>query len=391
MLKRQIKTLKRQIKTLIYTSLMLIVVMIFVAEKAFAFTDMSIEKLSKELQETLLQQKQGNKKVAVRLKRTLEILSKIDIEKHTQEETIAGLQRFVKEGKIPAYIFDKRGQYKYIENNNILYLVGKNIRLRSQPNTQARIVATLNTETTDYLTYLGEWKNLKGERWFLTQNSLNHNNNDDLGWIYGKYVRLVPNTKIQNIIATLKGQQTISDKRETSSDKKQISNRNTSLKIISIENHLHVTLKKYSFFGLIFWIISFFVVFMIIGWEFNLDNFLAFLFYSIAIAFGVLTVCCLVYFIWKNIILPIISAIMTVVGWLFVLAGSGGPGHNSGDEGATSSGPCSYYNRDYCKGCPKINPYNHKYIDFYTDIQWCNDLSRYVNPEKSPYDNINGY
>ena len=380
--------LNRQAKIIFYVSLIMIT---FFAKIAFAFTDMSIEKLDLEMQRIMQQAKKGDRKAAIRFQKALEVLSNIDISKHTHEEIIARLQDFIKAGKIPSYIFDNRGQYKYIENNNVLYLVGTNIRLRSQPNTQARIVATLNTETTDYLIYLGEWKNPKGERWVLTQNSLNHNNNGNLGWIYGKYVRLIPNTKIQNIISKLKGQPTISDKRQTSSDKKQMSNRNTSLKLISTENHLHATLKKYSFFGLIFWIISFFVVFMIIGWKFNLDNFLAFLFYSIAIAFGVFAVCCLVYFIWKNIVLPIISAIMTVVGWLLVLGSSGGPSHNGGDEGATSSGPCSYYNRDYCKGCPKINPYNHKYIDFYTDIQWCNDLSCYVNPEKSPYDNINGY
>ena len=56
-----------------------------------------------------------------------------------------------------------------------------------------------------------------------------------------------------------------------------------------------------------------------------------------------------------------------------------------------STSPCPYLNRDYCKDCPKINPYNHKYIDFYTDIQWCNDLSRYTYPNKSPAENFYEY
>ena len=62
------------------------------------------------------------------------------------------------------------------------------------------------------------------------------------------------------------------------------------------------------------------------------------------------------------------------------------------DSNSTNScQPCPYFNRDYCEGCPKINPYNHKYIDFYTDIQWCNDLSRYINPNKSPAENFYEY
>ena len=65
---------------------------------------------------------------------------------------------------------------------------------------------------------------------------------------------------------------------------------------------------------------------------------------------------------------------------------------NKSDNNSTiNCQPCPYFNRDYCKGCPKINSYNHKYIDFYTDVQWCNDLSCYVEPNKSPAENFYEY
>lgn len=64
---------------------------------------------------------------------------------------------------------------------------------------------------------------------------------------------------------------------------------------------------------------------------------------------------------------------------------------NSKDEGATKYGICPYSNRFSCEGCPEINPYDQKHIDFYTVLQKCNARYCYVDPDKSPSENILGY
>lgn len=100
----------RQAEILFYASLIMIT---FFAKIAFAFTDMSIEKLDIEMQKIMQQVKQGDRKAAVRFQKALKVLSKIDTNKHTYEEIIARLQDFIKAGKIPSYIFDNRGQYDH--------------------------------------------------------------------------------------------------------------------------------------------------------------------------------------------------------------------------------------------------------------------------------------
>ena len=92
------------------------------------------------------------------------------------------MQKMVEQKKVQSYILE-RGQYRYVEGNNAAYVFGENVFMRSQPNTDANIITKLNTKTTTYLTYLGEWKHPKyGERWVCVRNS-----SGKIGWIFGKY------------------------------------------------------------------------------------------------------------------------------------------------------------------------------------------------------------
>ena len=171
---------------------MLMVMIIFVAKVVFAFTDMSMENLVNEIQRL------GARKDATSLRAILNNLSKIDIKKHTQADMLRFLKDLIAQNKVPVYILNG-GQYSYVENNNILYLKGTNIHLRSEPNTNAKIITTLNTDTTAYLRYLGEWKSSKGERWVLVVSNLN-GASQKLGWIFGKYTVLVSNSTVYKLI-----------------------------------------------------------------------------------------------------------------------------------------------------------------------------------------------
>ena len=177
-----------------------------------AFTDMSMTALDKAMKEM----KQGSSKAGSTIRSMLEKFSGADLKRYTSEETIAEVKKLIQSGKVQAYIMDK-GHYTYTEGNNILHVDGTNVRMRSQPNAKARIIATFNTKTTDYLAYLGEWKNLKGERWVLVKENLSRKASGRLGWIYGKYVRLVPNTWLQKFISDAKSSVDNREKTNTSS------------------------------------------------------------------------------------------------------------------------------------------------------------------------------
>lgn len=344
-------------------------IMAWRTEIALAFTDMSIEKLDKELSKLMQEAQQGNKKASNRLKKALEILYKVDISKHSQEEIITELQSFAKEGKIPSYFFDKRGQYMYVENNNLMYLVGTNIRLRSQPNTQAKIITTLNTETTDYLTYLGEWKNPKGERWVLAINSLNNHNSGELGWIYGKYVILVPNTKIQSMITRYKNPAD-----------------NTNVEPRTIPPSQDITNDDSINWGYVFWGIlalgiAYVVTSHVLEWEFNIENFCAFLAYAFCTIAVIVIVCAVAYvilkFIWEKIILPILAGLFLLFG--LIGGGDSGSNYSGNNETSNKSACCEYPNREYCRTCPLID--FSKESEYFSGYYWCRDHRAYVDPD----------
>ena len=70
------------------------------------------------------------------------------------------------------------------------------LNLRSQPNARSRIITKLGAIYTgdfayiDVASYVGEWRNPKGTRWVAVEY------NGTIGWLHGKYVRLVTDKEI---------------------------------------------------------------------------------------------------------------------------------------------------------------------------------------------------
>ena len=168
---------------------------------SFAFNRNTIDDIQNTVQKIIRQKKQGNSDATKRLQRIAEILSKFDIKDYSRYEILNKLGKFIVEDAIPSYIFNGKEQYKYVKGNNIFYLSGTNIRFRSAPSKRANIITTLNKESTEYMTYLGEWTNPNNkEHWILAINTVDGSMDGKLGWIYGEYVRLVPNSKFRSII-----------------------------------------------------------------------------------------------------------------------------------------------------------------------------------------------
>ena len=70
-------------------------------------------------------------------------------------------------------------------------ITGVNVRMRSQPNTQANILGAVSkNEAWNFPEYLGEWTNHQGDKWVAA----NFRDDDDdikTVWIFGQYTSLV--------------------------------------------------------------------------------------------------------------------------------------------------------------------------------------------------------
>lgn len=108
------------------------------------------------------------------------------------------LDSLLKTKKVPDYVRDSGKFYfnrKY--NGGSVMIQGINVRLRSQPNTQSRIVAEgwdgmwIDNHN---LYYLGEWTNPKGERWVVADYE-GYKNGKPIRkqpvWVFGKYTELM--------------------------------------------------------------------------------------------------------------------------------------------------------------------------------------------------------
>lgn len=119
---------------------------------------------------------------------------------YTQSSALNEIKSMVKAGTIPAYITEK-GTYKYTSGVNAV-IPSENVRLRSQPSTEARVITTIKAgmkqgkiyvppEISDYL---GEWTNPQSQKWILVKYRPNLTSNDGekkLGWIHGSYAKFV--------------------------------------------------------------------------------------------------------------------------------------------------------------------------------------------------------
>lgn len=105
------------------------------------------------------------------------------------------LNKLIDANKVPDYIRDS-GRFSFNKKykGGFIDIRGTNVRLRSQPNTQARIIASGNEDMWldgNTIEYLGEWTNPEGERWVLGDYQAYNMEQPQTVWIYGKYTELV--------------------------------------------------------------------------------------------------------------------------------------------------------------------------------------------------------
>ena len=72
----------------------------------------------------------------------------------------------VAQGKIPMYVRDK-GKFVYNPQMKMVRVMGKNVRLRSQPNVKANVIDRSNYGEWGTIEYLGEWTHPSGEKWIV--------------------------------------------------------------------------------------------------------------------------------------------------------------------------------------------------------------------------------
>lgn len=105
------------------------------------------------------------------------------------------LNKLIDANKVPDYIRDS-GRFSFNKKykGGFIDIRGTNVRLRSQPNTQSRIIASGNEDMWldgNTIEYLGEWTNPEGERWVLGDYQAYNMEQPQTVWIYGKYTELV--------------------------------------------------------------------------------------------------------------------------------------------------------------------------------------------------------
>ena len=76
------------------------------------------------------------------------------------------LDQLVSSGQVTQYVQDS-GKFSYDSKYNIVIITGNKVRLRSQPNTDSRIIDSANMD--EVVLYHGEWTNPQGEKWILGQ------------------------------------------------------------------------------------------------------------------------------------------------------------------------------------------------------------------------------
>ena len=300
---------------------------LFWAGASFAFTEMTLRTLERNIQKAAQGNRQAKQQVTNLWRQQL---SKIDTKSYTVDEALSRMQKLAEQKKIPAYILE-RGQYKYAKDNNAAYVIGENVFLRSQPNTKARIVTKLNTTITTYVSYLGEWRHPNtGDKWFCVKTP-----SGDVGWIFGRYIELVSNSKFQNIVSQL------NERNATVAPAVSKDASNSSLRLISRENYLHKTLKKYSFRGFMVWLVIF-VLCSLLG-KFTLYDALNFIFWSVIAILGCIALCYILYYVvWQGIILPILKFIAAVIGGILLLMSLG--------DGCSNTS-CPFYPKHNCVQC----------------------------------------
>lgn len=106
--------------------------------------------------------------------------------------------------RVPDYIRNKGVFFcdtEILQSGGIVQVKGTNVNMRSQPNTQARIVARLDkNKPSDFPSYVGEWTDPKGDRWILAEYFDDTTNDIETAWIFGKYTGIITGEELAFVL-----------------------------------------------------------------------------------------------------------------------------------------------------------------------------------------------
>ncbi|GHV38416.1 hypothetical protein FACS1894187_17190 [Synergistales bacterium] len=140
-------------------------------------------------------------------KREEERIRQVQVQAQTQKTSLQGsvastLDGLIDSGVIPLYVKDK-GKFTlrdvHSNDSGVVRITGNNVRLRSQPNTEARVVA--NASETRFFAYIGEWINPKDEKWVAVLFDGAEGETRKADWVYGQYVEHLTNEQYAAILS----------------------------------------------------------------------------------------------------------------------------------------------------------------------------------------------
>lgn len=176
-----------------------VIVLVCLSSQSWAFLEGTPDTIARTLQDTIAAAGQAGTAAHSRLVDDLDQYRRLDLTNHTRAEIVDTLRTQARAGRFPAYVFE-RGNYNYQTGNNHLYLTGRNVSMYSLPIVQhTGITGRYNTSGTDYLVYLGEWRDRNGTTWVYAQDR----NTGVRGWFEERNVVLVPNNTFRRFIADI--------------------------------------------------------------------------------------------------------------------------------------------------------------------------------------------
>ena len=108
------------------------------------------------------------------------------------------LDWLISNGHVPQYVRDK-GTFHYDPGRAKVMIKGNGVRLRSQPNTDARIITSVNSNAV--FDYHGEWTQPKGEKWVLVASYFSSPDTEDFMWVHGNFAEPVSQEQYDSIMA----------------------------------------------------------------------------------------------------------------------------------------------------------------------------------------------
>ncbi|MBQ9574734.1 MAG: hypothetical protein IJR27_05615 [Synergistaceae bacterium] len=124
-----------------------------------------------------------------------------------QEQAEKEIGQLIDSKKLPNYLLDK-GQYKYDGNVNSVYFLNE-FKLRSQPNTEARVISEEygghqdNYFAISAYNYLGEWTHPNGSEWIIIKADVFQTDTTEIGFVTKKEANFVTNEQLKSFVNAL--------------------------------------------------------------------------------------------------------------------------------------------------------------------------------------------